>query len=92
MADSFDAMITAIRCGDLVPALRVFKCDFRVANAMLLPMLETRGKFVKQSPSRYATLESAVVRGDPHRLPKFLDGDCIRIVGRVGSNVYWAQK
>jgi hypothetical protein len=71
---SFHEMIAAIGCGDLVPALRVFDCNVRVADAMLLPMLKTRGKFVDRSPSQYATLESIVVHGaPPGRLRRSLD-------------------
>jgi hypothetical protein len=64
--DSLDDLIAAICCGDLVPALRVFECDYKVANAMLIPMLKSRGKFADRSAaSRYATIESVFIRGEP---------------------------
>jgi hypothetical protein len=60
--NSLDDMIAAIACGELVPALRVFNCDYEAVDAMLIPILETRGKFVDRSPSRHATIESVLIR------------------------------
>jgi hypothetical protein len=60
--DSFDDVVAAVACGDLVPALRVFKCDYEAVDAMLIPILEARGKFVDRSPSRHATIESVLIR------------------------------
>jgi hypothetical protein len=81
---SFVDINAAIGCGDLVPVLRRFECDLEVADAMLIPMLERRGKFVDQPPAQYATLESVVVYGEPKptgRLRQYLGGLKNRGVG-----------